>query len=80
MLRDDRAILKDEMTMLNDLLGMNVRRDKKLDELLGLMDRIEQESPRETEEKVLDLHGVPRNASGTWSENWRTNMARVPSW
>jgi superfamily II DNA or RNA helicase len=53
VLRDDRAILKDEMKMLNDLLGMKVRRDKKLDELLGLMDRIEQESARGVEERVL---------------------------
>ena len=52
-LRDDRAILDDELKMLQDLLAMNVRRDKKLDELLGLIDHIEQESLRGTEEKIL---------------------------
>ncbi len=53
VLRDDRAILEDELEMLADLLAMNVRRDKKLDELFALIDHIEQESPRGNQEKVL---------------------------
>jgi hypothetical protein len=53
VLRDDRTILKDELKMLAGLLAMNVRRDKKSDELLGLIDHIEQESRRGPEEKVL---------------------------
>ena len=53
VLRDDRAVLEDELELLKELLAMNVRRDKKLDELLGLIDQIEQESPRGAEEKVL---------------------------
>ena len=53
VLRDDRAILEDELEMLKNLMALNVRQDKKLDELLGLIDHIEQESRRGPEEKVL---------------------------
>jgi superfamily II DNA or RNA helicase len=67
VLRDDLAILEDELEMLKQLLGMHVRRDKKLDELFGLIDQIEQESPRGAEEKVLiftEYRGTQRHLVG----------------
>jgi len=53
VLLDDREILEDEIAALQMLLAMKVRRDKKADELLRLIDHIAQESPRGQEEKVL---------------------------
>ncbi len=53
VLLDDRELMEDEIRRLENLLSMKVRRDKKLDELLGLIDHIEQESPRGREEKIL---------------------------
>ena len=53
VLQDNEAILKGEIKMLEDLLAMKVRRDKKLDELLKLVDHIGRESARGEEEKVL---------------------------
>ena len=53
VLKDDTAILKDEIERVETLLGMNAKRDKKLDELLRLTDHIAKESPRAREEKVL---------------------------
>ena len=53
ILKDDTAILKDEIERVETLLGMNAKRDKKLDELLRLTDHIASESPRRREEKVL---------------------------
>lgn len=53
ILLDDRELMEDEIRRLENLLSLKVRRDKKLDELLGLIDHIEQESPRGAEEKVL---------------------------
>jgi ERCC4-related helicase len=51
--QDDKAILKGEIQTLETLLGMSVKRDKKLDELLKLVDHISRESPRGDAEKVL---------------------------
>jgi len=51
--QDDKGILKNEIETLETLLTMNVQRDKKLDELLKLVDHIEHESPRAEAEKVL---------------------------
>jgi superfamily II DNA or RNA helicase/HKD family nuclease len=53
VLNDDTAILKDEINRVETLLGMKVKRDRKLDELLHLTDHIATESPRMKEEKVL---------------------------
>lgn len=53
VLLDDRELMEDEIRRLEILLSLKVRRDKKLDELLGLIDHIEQESPRRKEEKIL---------------------------
>ena len=53
ILRDDQAILEDEIQTLETLLGMRVKRDKKLDELLKLVDHIATVSPRGEREKVL---------------------------
>lgn len=53
VLLDDRELMEDEIRRLENLLSLKVRRDKKLDELLGLIDHIEQESPKGREEKVL---------------------------
>ena len=53
ILKDDTEILKGEIGTLGTLLGMKVKRDKKLDELLRLTDHIASESPRKREEKVL---------------------------
>jgi len=50
---DDREILEDEIETLESLLAIKVKRDRKLDELLRLIDHIECESPRGAEEKVL---------------------------
>jgi len=53
VLYDDREILEGEIETLETLLEIKVRRDKKLDEVLPLIDHIEHESPRGVEEKVL---------------------------
>lgn len=53
VLLDEEAILEHECETLRELLGMQVPRDRKLAELLGLIDHIEKESPRGAEEKVL---------------------------
>jgi len=51
--RDDSEIIQDEIDTLNELVSMPVKRDKKLDELLRLIEHISNESPRRQEEKVL---------------------------
>lgn len=53
VLKEDTAILKDEIDRVESLIGMKVERDRKLDELLRLIEHIETESPRGTKEKVL---------------------------
>src|SRR5439155_6282957 len=53
VLKDDIAILQDEIKRVESLLAMEVNRDRKLDELLSLTDHISKESPRGTEERVL---------------------------
>jgi ERCC4-related helicase/HKD family nuclease len=53
ILKDDTAILKDEIDRVESLIDMKVKRDRKLDELLHLTDRIATESARGKEEKVL---------------------------
>ncbi len=59
-LEEDRAvllteeqILESEAQTLDELLAIRVKRDKKMDELLNLIDRIETEAPRGMKEKVL---------------------------
>ncbi|MCI0684699.1 MAG: DEAD/DEAH box helicase family protein, partial [Gemmataceae bacterium] len=52
-LRNDRQIMEEEITALEQLLAMPVKRDKKLTELLGLTDHIAKESGRGEQEKVL---------------------------
>lgn len=51
--QDDREILQGEIATLEALLAITVKDDKKLDELLRLIDLVERESPRGPEEKVL---------------------------
>ena len=53
VLKDDREFLQGEVDTLEELIGMRVKRDRKLDELLGLTDHIACESPRRDQEKVL---------------------------
>jgi ERCC4-related helicase len=53
VIKSDREILGDEIATLDKLLAMPVKRDRKLDELLGLTDHVATESARGTEEKVL---------------------------
>jgi ERCC4-related helicase/HKD family nuclease len=53
ILKNEEEILKGEVETLESLLGMKVQKDKKLDELLKLIDHIAIESPRGGEEKVL---------------------------
>lgn len=52
-LRDDRAFMKDELKTLEELLALRVKRDKKLDKLLPLIDHVGRESARGDQEKVL---------------------------
>ena len=53
VLQDDKTILKGEIETLEKLLAMPVKRDKKLDELLKLVERIGSEAPRGDAEKIL---------------------------
>ena len=53
VLLDDRKIREDEIEIIEDLLDLPVREDKKLTKLLELIDLIATESARRTEEKVL---------------------------
>jgi ERCC4-related helicase len=50
---DDQAILQGEINTLEELLAIGVKRDRKLDEVMGLIAHISQESARGGEEKVL---------------------------
>jgi len=52
-LKDNLEVIQDEIRTLDMLIGMKVKRDHKLDELLRLIDYISQESPRRGKEKVL---------------------------
>jgi SNF2 family DNA or RNA helicase/HKD family nuclease len=53
ILQDETAILEGEISRVESLLSMKVKRDRKLDELLHLTDHIATESARGKEEKVL---------------------------
>jgi superfamily II DNA or RNA helicase len=53
VLRSDREIVGDEIAVLEKLLAVGVKRDRKLDELLRLVEQVAKESPRGDEEKVL---------------------------
>jgi ERCC4-related helicase/HKD family nuclease len=53
VLKDDTAILKDEIERVASLIGMKVKGDKRLGELLRLTEHIATEAPRRREEKVL---------------------------
>ena len=50
---DGQLILQNEIDTIKRLVDIQVQRDKKMDELLGLVDHIAHESPRRQEEKVL---------------------------
>ncbi len=52
-LRTEAEIIESEAQALDELLAIRVKHDKKLDELLKLVDHIAIESPRGIEEKVL---------------------------
>lgn len=52
-LLDDREVMEHEAETLEKLIGMRVREDKKLHELLQLIDHIAAESPQGEREKVL---------------------------
>jgi SNF2 family DNA or RNA helicase len=49
----EEQILESEAQTLEELLALRVKRDKKMDELLNLIERIESEARRGIEEKVL---------------------------
>jgi len=49
----EAQIVEHEAQTLETLLSLRVKRDKKMDELLRLVDRIESEAPRGAEEKIL---------------------------
>ncbi len=51
--RTDAEIVEDEMATVQSLLKLPVKRDRKLDELLKLVDHIAEVSPRGEREKVL---------------------------
>ncbi|RIK80284.1 MAG: hypothetical protein DCC68_11270 [Planctomycetota bacterium] len=51
--RTDAEIVEDELATLEELLKLPVKRDRKLDELVKLIDHIAEESPRGEREKVL---------------------------
>jgi len=53
VLLDDSEIIKNEIVEIDKLLQIKVKKEKKLDELMKLLERIDVESPRKTEEKVL---------------------------
>jgi len=53
LFQDDKTILKGEIQTIETLLAMSVKRDKKLGELLKLIDHITSESPAGDAEKVL---------------------------
>jgi hypothetical protein len=53
VLRSDRQIVAGEIEVLQALLACKVKRDRKQDELVRLIDHIATESPRQDEEKVL---------------------------
>jgi hypothetical protein len=53
VLKNEREIMEEEVAALEQLLAMPITRDKKLTELLGLIDHIAQESARGDQEKVL---------------------------
>jgi len=53
VLKDNREIVQNEIDTLDRLLALKVKRDRKLDELMRLVERIGQESPRREAEKVL---------------------------
>ena len=52
-LRGDREMVEGEIDLLEKLLAQDVKRDRKLDELLRLIDHVAKESERGAEEKVL---------------------------
>lgn len=53
VLKDDTTLVKDEIDRVESLIGMKVKCDRKLDELIHLTDHIAKESARGKEEKVL---------------------------
>jgi len=53
VLKDSLEVVQNEIDTLDKLIGMEVKRDHKLDELLRLIDLISHESPRGEKEKVL---------------------------
>lgn len=52
-LRSSQEILGNEIEQLKELLAIKVKDDRKLKELIGLIDHIGRDAPRATEEKVL---------------------------
>ena len=52
-MRGDREMVEGEIGLLERLLAQGVKRDKKLDELLRLIDHVAKESTHRKEEKVL---------------------------
>jgi ERCC4-related helicase/HKD family nuclease len=53
ILRDNRQLIQDEMVTIAKLIGMRIKRDHKLDELIRLVEIISHESARHDSEKVL---------------------------
>jgi SNF2 family DNA or RNA helicase/HKD family nuclease len=51
--KSQQAIIENEVEEIDRLLRINVKKDKKIDELLGLIRQINVESPRGDKEKIL---------------------------
>lgn len=52
-LKSQEAFLEDEIAQIDALLAMEVKRDRKMTELMDLLDDIDKESPLKEKEKVL---------------------------
>ena len=79
-LRDDRRdYWKTRSTSSNSSWRMNVKRDRKLDELLGLTDHIAKESGRGDQEKVLIFTEYRRDAALPRRANWKRSTAKARS-
>ena len=77
VLQDVRQIMEDEIDKLQTLLDMKVKRDKKLEQLLGLIDQVAKESVRREEEKVLIFTEYRQTRSAISLRSWKRSTARV---
>jgi len=78
-LRNNREIMEDEVAALEQLLGMAVKRDKKLMELLRLTDHIAKESGAATRRRCSSSPNTGKRKA-TWFASWRRSTAKARSW